>query len=335
MLVDVIVPLLLFPALAALEVTNILPSIKFLGPEIQSACKPGSPNFILHTNNDLIDSGLCGIVSVFNVAMKPELMPFLVYFIGTLAPAAVLFQSFESARKGRRFTTSHSAVLFGILGQLVTFAAVMPLYWLYQILSGNLKKQKSGRMTQAQAEAAVFGVFIGWVIPSVAMVTIQDPRITGLWQFAPIIDFIAGSIYLLFHPPTVRSQSGFHTMQTAYVGAFLMATSLHLFALSKFTSLDDALAFFFPASYAIAPTEGVLWYTANLFQWDFAVGIGCCLFGSLWCARSVSQVIWLVVWIMIGSVSVGPGAAFTAIALWREARLSDSSYRHDEKPKSL
>ncbi len=58
-----------------LEVTNISPSIKFLGPEIRPACKPGSPNFIRHTNNDLFDSKLCGLVSVFNVAMKPELMP--------------------------------------------------------------------------------------------------------------------------------------------------------------------------------------------------------------------------------------------------------------------
>ncbi|KAK0498254.1 hypothetical protein EDD18DRAFT_1378600 [Armillaria luteobubalina] len=307
MSVDVIIPLLLFPALTALEVTNILPSIKFLGPEIQSACKPGSPNCIRHTNNDLFDSGLCGIFSVFNVAMKPELMPFLVYFIGTLAPAAVLFQSFESARKGRRFTTSHSALLFGILGQLVTFAAVMPFYWLYQILSGNLERQKGGRMTQAQAEAAVFGVLIGWVIPSVAMVAVQDPRITGLWQIAPIIDFIAGSIYLLFHPLAVHSQSGFRTMQIAYIGAFLWQhPSIYL-----------------PFS---TPTEGILWHTANTFQWDFSVGVGCCIFGSLWFSRSISQAIGLVVWIVVGSVAVGPGAAFTAIALWREVRLN-TKYR--------
>ncbi|PBK73155.1 hypothetical protein ARMSODRAFT_972660 [Armillaria solidipes] len=317
MLVDVIVPLLLFPALTVLEVTNILPSIKFLGPEIRPACNPGSPNFIRHTNNDLFDSGLCGLVSVFNVAMKPELMPFLVYFIGTLAPVAVLFQSFESARKGRRFTTT-----------------VMPFYWVYQILSGNLERQKGGRMTQAQAEAAVFGLFIGWTIPSIATVAMQDPGITGLWQFAPVIDFIAGSIHLLFRPSTVHSQSGFRTVQATYIGAFLVASSLHLSALSKFTSLDDALACFLPASYAIAPTEGVLWHTANLFQWDFAVGVGCCLLGSLWFARSVSQVLGLAVWIVVGSVAVGPGAAFTAIALWREARLSES-YHYDEKPKTL
>ncbi|KAK0490487.1 hypothetical protein IW261DRAFT_1601325 [Armillaria novae-zelandiae] len=334
MLVDVIVPLLFFPALTVLEVTNILPSIKILGPEILPSCTPGSPNLIHYTNNDFFNNGLCGMVSVFNVAMTPELMPFLVYFIGTLAPVAVLFQSFESARKGRRFTTSHSAVLFGILGQLATFAAVMPFYWLYQILSGNLERQKGGRMTQAQAEAALFGVFIGWIIPSVAMVTMQDPRITGLWQFAPIIDFIAGSIYLLFHLPTMDSHSGFRTVQAAYIGAFLVATPLHLSALSKFTSLDDALAFFLPASYAIAPIEGVLWHTANLFQCDFALGVGCSLFGSLWFSRSISQVLGLAVWIVVGSVAVGPGAAFTTIVLWREGRLS-KSYHYDEKPKTL
>ncbi|KAK0191466.1 hypothetical protein F5146DRAFT_1001277 [Armillaria mellea] len=327
MLVDVIIPLLLFPALTVLEVTNILPSIKFLGPEIRPACKPGSPNFIRHTNSDLFDNLLCSVVSVFNVAMKHELMPFLVYFIGTLALVAVLFQSFESARKGRRFTTSHSAVLFGVLGQLVTFAAVMPFYW----QSGEAEWRENDT---AAAEAAVFGLFIGWIIPSVVMVTMQDPVVTGLWQFAPIIDFIAGSIHLLFRPPTVHSQSGFRTVQAAYICAFLVAPSLHLSALSKFTSLDDALAFFLPASYAKVPIDGVLWYTANLFQWDFAVGVGSCLLGSLWFARNMSQVLGLAVWIVIGSVAVGPGAAFTAIALWREARLYES-YRYDEKPKTL
>ncbi|SJL03465.1 uncharacterized protein ARMOST_06821 [Armillaria ostoyae] len=334
MLTKIILPLLLFPALTVLEVTNILPSMKFLGPEIRPTCKPGSPHFIPHTSYDFFDSRLCGLVSVFHVALKPELTPFLVYFIGTLAPVAVLFQSFESARKGRRFATSYSAVLFGILGQLVTFAAVTPFYWVYQILSGNLERQKGGRVTQAQAEAAVFGLFIGWIIPSVAMVAMQDPGITGLWQFAPIIGFIAGSIHLLFRPPTVHSQSGFRTVQAAYIGAFLVASSIHLSALVKFTSLDDALAFFLPASYAIAPTEAVLWHTANLFQWDFAVGVGCCLLGSLWFARSVSQVLGLAAWIVVGSVAVGPGAAFTAIALWREARLSES-YHYEEKPKTL
>ncbi|KAK0457769.1 uncharacterized protein EV420DRAFT_1764708 [Desarmillaria tabescens] len=333
MLTDIILPLLLFPALTVLEVTNILPSIQFLGPEIRSSCKPGSPHFIPHTNNDLFDTRLCGLVSVFHVAMKPELTPFLVYFIGTLAPVAVLFQSFESARKRRRFTTSHSALLFGTLGQLVTFAAVMPFYWICEILSGRTKR-RTGKVTQAHAEAAVFGLFIGWVIPSVAMVAMADPGITGLWQFAPIIGFIAGSIHLLFRPPTVHSQSGFRTVQAAYIGAFLVASSIHLSTVFKFRSLDDALAFFFPAMYAVAPTEVVLRHTANIFQWDFAVGSGSCLLGSLWFAQSVSQLLGLVAWIVVGSVVFGPGAAFAAIALWRESRLSES-YHYEEKPKTL
>ncbi len=62
------------------------------------------------------------------------------------------------------------------------------------------------------------------------------------------------------------------------------------------------------------------------------MGVGCCLLGSLWFARSVSQVLGLAVWIVVGSVAVGPGAAFTAIALWREARLSES-YHYDENQK--
>lgn len=334
MLIDIILPLFLFPALTALEVTNILPSLQFLGPAIRPYCKSGSPYFIPHTNIAFFDTRLCGIVSVFHVVMKPELMPFLVYFLATMAPVAVLYQSFESARKGRRFTTSHSALLFGTLGQLVTFAAVMPFYWICEILSGRAERQKGGKVTQAHAEAAVFGLFVGWIIPTVVMVAMQDPGITGLWQFAPIIGFISGSVHLLFRPPTVHSQSGFRTVQAAYIGAFLVASSLHLSTVSKFKSLDDILAFFLPASYAIAPTEALLWHTANLFQWDFAVGAGSCLLGALWFARSVSQLIGLAAWIMVGSVAVGPGAAFAAIALWRESRLSES-YHYEERRKTL
>ncbi|KAF9052341.1 hypothetical protein BDZ89DRAFT_425242 [Hymenopellis radicata] len=325
---DKALALVLFPSLSSLAYTLLNPNLLAIRPVLREQCQSSSPsvNYLPVTGNDGFDRFLCVLVSLFDIGLQPERTLFLKYFFATWIPAATLFMSVESSRKGRRFVVSYSALVSGMLGQLLTFAVVLPLYWLYFVLVG---RHNTGKVAQGHAEATLFGVFIGWITPSLALFTMPDPGVTAIFQIAPILAFVAQIGHLLARPSTTHSASGFRTVQAAYIASFVVASSIHLNTLAKFVSTDEFWAFFIPTLFAKDVNAAVM----NVFQVDFLVMSLTWAFGSLWFARDVRDVVMLALWSVVGSLLVGPGAAFAGAVLWRESRL-EAARLQQEKSKS-
>lgn len=318
MFFDTILPLLLFPTISALAGILILPNVAEVEPFFRTQCPPGSKHYIPLTRNPAVDETLCVLISVFHTGLetKEVMSPFVSYFLATVVPPVMLFISIESSRKGRRFVVSYTSLISGVFAQVVSFAVSMPIFWLYFILSARFVK---GRVTQIHAEASVLGMLIGWVIPSIFLVTHVDPVITVAWNFAPITSFISQLLPMLLRAPATKS--GFRTVQVAYVVCFLVAASVHIkMAMDEFSTLSSMQTFFVPTLREKEIPRAML----NVFQWDFALGVGACMLGSLWFARNAAEVATIALWYPVASVFVGPGAAFTAVALCRESFLEDA-----------
>ena len=59
--------------------------------------------------------------------------------------------------------------------------------------------------------------------------------------------------------------------------------------------------------------------------------MGSNLLGTLWFASSAKQAALMVLWDLLASVVVGPGAAISGVLLWRERRLNGAPEEASKK----
>ncbi|KAJ7221741.1 hypothetical protein GGX14DRAFT_671134 [Mycena pura] len=182
-------------------------------------------------------------------------------------------------------------------------------------------------VSPAHAQAVVFGLAIGAVVPSMCLLVLQDPHVTALWQLFPLWQFLAQSAHLFVRRRAASPESGFSWIQGLYIAAFMISSSTHIATLA---GSSDLRAVFLPS---IAPrTNAPLELKVlDLFQWDFFFAFLSTLLGTVWFAKTTRQALCIVLWNVVGSVIVGPGAAVAAVALWREAYLHPES--DDKKRK--
>ncbi|KAJ6620264.1 hypothetical protein B0H10DRAFT_1792052 [Mycena sp. CBHHK59/15] len=330
-LTDYVLPLIIFPTLSALAFHFTLGHLlaSGLGSTLKAQCPPSlanaspehTPYRLAYTGVPVLDKRLCGLVSVFHLALTPEALPFLNYFLGTSVPLLAL-SALESVRKG-----SHASlalpVVFGLLSQVMTVGVVLPIYWLIFILTGAARRRVGGdrtRVPKARAEAAVVGLIVGAAIPSVWLVVAKDPYVTAIWQFFPLWQFLSQSANQLVRGRTTHSASGYSWIRALYAGAFLAAAGIHISSAWNTPDLASAKALFLPSLTPLTSAAPNL-QVRNFLQWDAVFGFGSTLVASLWFARNSRQLAYIVLWNVLGSVVVGPGAAIAAVALWRESCL--------------
>lgn len=193
-----------------------------------------TPHRLQYTAVPSVDRALCGLVTFFHLTFTLEVLPFLTYFLGTTV-ALLAIPAFESCRNGRHSILA-LPVIFGLLMQLMTVGAVLPIYWLIFILTGTAQRRVAGsntKITSAHAQAVVFGLTIGAGIPSFCLLFLQDPHVTALWQLFPLWQFLAQSAHLLVRRPSAHPESGYSWVCSLYIGAFIIASSTHIGTLSK------------------------------------------------------------------------------------------------------
>ncbi|KAJ7460985.1 hypothetical protein B0H11DRAFT_159533 [Mycena galericulata] len=325
------IPLVLFPAMSALALKFTFGNMAEAGLSfieencpVQFASSELTPHRLDYIGATSVDQTICGFVSFFHLAFTPEVLPFLTYFMsGSMALLA--FPAFEASRNGRHWVLA-APVVFGLLGQVMTVGAVLPIYWLLFILTGTAQRGATGGQTKisaAQAQAVVFGLIIGVAIPSLCLIVLQDPFVTSLWQIFPLWQLLAQSIHLLVRPPSTHPESGYPWIRALYIGAFIFASSSHIGVLAKAKTLDGIKSVFLPSvapQKSAAPNMKVL----DLFKWDAFFAYTSTLLGTIWCAEDPEQAIYIVLWNVIGSIVVGPGAVIAGLALWRETYLHSS-----------
>lgn len=331
-----VLPLVVFPSIAALAFKFIFGHIiqSGLGEKIGQQCplRPGQslaslddiPYSLNYTGIGPVDQKMCTVVSVFHAAMSPVPSLFLNYFLWTCIPVIAII-SIESCRNGRHFVLG-MPVLFGLSIQTMSFGATMPLYWLLFIWTGTAglrARDQRKQVSQAHVEAIIFGIFIGYVVPTFCMFALEDPYVTAMWQLFPVWQALAHQAHLLGRPVSHHPESGYRTLQIFYFAIFILSSSVHLSLIGPRIHDFAKLEQMFVPSFSILPSNIAFeLQVLDFLQFDAAFGFLSSLLATLWFGRTGKEVVGLAAWALLGSICFGPGAAITGAALWRESHLS-------------
>jgi len=327
--------MLIFPTLSALAVNFIFGHMfkSGLAANLTAQCPPTvtslelTPYRLPYTGLHLLDEKLCGLVAFFHAAMTPGPFPFLAYFMGTGAPL-IAIPAVESFRKGRHFSIGYPLVV-GFFCQVATVGVTMPVFWLLFIVSGAAKlNRRSGNeqtlVTHAHAEAIIFGVCVGSIIPTACMFLLNDPLVTAIWQAFPVWVSIAQFGHHLFRPASRYPESGYKTVRALFVGLFIVSSSTHL--ASIWPKIGDLVALqflFLPSIPVLNPaTTTVELKVLDFLKWDAVFGFASSILATFWFARNAKQFTALLAWHVVAVPVFGPGAAIAGVAIWRESLLN-------------
>jgi len=322
--------LILFPGLTALAVSMLFGRFNSAGMDLKlrAYCQPSSTlpttYLIQYTGLSAFDKALCPLVTFFhNIMDSPTSLSFLTYAIGIGAPL-ILLPLLEACRIGRHGLVAYP-VIWGLFMQTATFAVIFPIYWLVFILAEGSQKDRNFSIrsfTQAEAEAMVFGVIIGAVIPSVAMLTMTDPYLTAIWQIYPAIVSIAQLAHLQFRPVSRHPQSGYRTMQVLYIASFIVSSSVHISTVwpifNDFAAIKTLLL---PSLSPLHPSEELNLHLLNFLKWDVIIAYSATALAMLWFTKNIKQVLTVLLWYSTAIPVLGFGAAVMGVAIWRDGVL--------------
>jgi len=293
---------------------------------LNSQCPPNpGPYSIRYVGLGPIDSLLCILVTFFHSSFDPATLPLTADFAASLsAPVALTF--IEAARAGRSLVLAFPFAL-GVLYQLRGAGLAFPLFWLALILSGHTRLTRAAaRIDQARAEAALFAVLAGFAVPSVLMLTLQDPVVTALWQFFPLWMWVTQAGHLFFRPSSRYHTSGYWTVQATFIFTFISSAISHVAVVWTMRDNFELLrTLYIPPLLPGNPATTSVQMAAHVFlQWDAVLTLGSSLLGTLWFANDVKEAGLIALWDGIASTVVGPGAAVSGVLLWREWRLNEA-----------
>jgi hypothetical protein len=269
-----------------------------------------------------VDGLLCILVAFFQASFDPVTLPFAADFMASGSSVAAL-TFVEAARSGRSTVLAFPA-LTGLFYQIRGAGVIFPLFWLALILSGHTRLDRvAARIDQARAEAVIFAVLSGFILPSVLMWTLQDPVVTAAWQFFPAWMWMAQAAHLLIRPSSRHHTSGYWTVQATFIFTFITSTISHIAAIGSTMDLGLLRYLFVPPIVPPDPATTSLQLATHVFlQWDAVFTFGSSLLGTLWFASNAKQVALISLWNVIATVVAGPGAAVSGVLLWREWMLN-------------
>ncbi|KAJ2931354.1 hypothetical protein H1R20_g5710, partial [Candolleomyces eurysporus] len=324
---NVVLPLVLFPALTALAFKYSLARVPTtsLALKLKDECasQSSSPYALSYTGHLKVDGVLCRLVTFFHTTMDDDLgLQFLAYFIGTGAILALL-PGIEASRS-RKNPLLAFPLLWLLASQVFTLGATMTVYALVFILTGAHRKgtKEQKEITQAYAESLIFALLVGAVAPSLCLVILKDPQVTALWQIYPVFMSVAGGIHLLIRSPSKVAGSGWTSIQVLLLGIFMLSSSLHFSTVWPIINEPATIQQLLIPSIAPLPSSASPALAAlDFLQWDYVFAFVSLMFVSFWFAQSVIQFFALLVWYIVMTPVAGPGAALAGVFLWREAQL--------------
>jgi hypothetical protein len=274
-----------------------------------------------------IEGILCILVGFFHGLFQTEaesVTPFAVDFLTSFS-ACVTIPLVEASRANRPLLLGFP-LIFGILYQNLGGGVIIPLYWAL-FLATTRDKAVGSQIDQASAESVLFGLVVGFALPTAAMAYTGAIQTIAFWQAFPLWISVFQHLHLLFRPSRTNSGSGHRTVQATYTIIFLVSTAMHLRTLSIYgfdvQRIADA---FFPSLAMPDAKKGHTGLTSSVhfLQWDMVFIFGSTFLASLWFAESMVQGVLLTVWSALASVVLSPGAAVCGIFMWREAKLKQT-----------
>jgi hypothetical protein len=281
------------------------------------------PYQIAYTGISSIDELLCMLVTIFHAAMAPG-VPYelTAYFVGTCLPVMTFLYPIEAYRKESSFLIKFPTV-YGLVYQLMSIGVTNPIWCFLFVATGAASSFKArSHITQAHAEAIVFGVIVGVFIPTLGMFALFDKYATATWQAFPLISMIARELYLLVRTPKKVDGDGFRLIQISLIGYSVIASFLHMVMIyPKFKHPEELVTLLIPSAKPLGEHSSLEASTLNLLQWDFIFGIGTSVLLILCFAQTAKQFAALFLYIAVAVPLVGPGATIAGAYLWRESHL--------------
>ncbi|KAH6918777.1 hypothetical protein BKA70DRAFT_1248232 [Coprinopsis sp. MPI-PUGE-AT-0042] len=353
-------PLIVFPSFLAVGVKYVFKHSLFrsgLGDLTAGSCSPDAQNVlpfnIPYTSHATVDRILCKLVALFHFTLGSDLgYSYFTYIVST-ASVIILFMGLEASR-ARRSTLVGYPTLWLLLSQLISVGLAIPLYWLTFFALNNPRdmhprvekkppsEKKSStpqatssyKISQAQAEAVLFGLVVGAAVPSYAMMCFKsDPHFAAIWQIYPIFMAVASGTHLLFrtlgqsktNPESPSAKSGRSLVQTSFMVYFVGSSLLHLAmvwpANGKAGLLEGLKALLVPSLTPLAVDTPTALKTVEFLKWDYTLAVTSTMAATLWFARSFTELLAMIVWYAAGTVVEGPCAALAVVFLWREYHL--------------
>lgn len=300
---------------------------------LHAQCPPNpGPYNMRYTGLGIPDSTLCTLVAFFQSNMDSETFPFSADFMASLS-SLVALTFVESVRSGRSTILAFPATM-GLFYQTKGAGIVFPLFWLALILSGHARiSPAAARIDQANAEATLFAVLIGFAVPTALTLTLQDPVVTALWNVFPFWMWLAQRGHLFIRPSSRFHTSGYWTVQATFIFTFLSSAISHVSVV--WPAKDNLVllrSLYIPPISPPDPAKTSLQLATHVFlQWDYIFTMGSSLIGTLWLASNVRQAASVALWNMIATMVVGPGAAVSGILFWREWKLNEASGEGSKK----
>ncbi|KZV69056.1 hypothetical protein PENSPDRAFT_652742 [Peniophora sp. CONT] len=261
--------------------------------------------------------------------MAPEGLSALWGFGSTLS-AFVALPLVESSRAGRSFIFRWpTPLLLGLMYQLQGVAVWYNIYWLAMIALGQLNARRGPRVVvnRAAAEANLFAVLVGFILPSQAMLSFQAPLITAGWLLFPVWVTLARGVYIFCRPR--NGGNGYMIVQATYLVTFVHSVYGNGRAIWLLgDNLSSYLATLPPSIEPPAYAGSTLTVAAlQLINWDWIVTAIGGLLATLWIAKSPREIAFIVAWNVFTTPLFGAGAAVSGVLMWREKQLNGSKAR--------
>lgn len=313
---DLTLPFLVFSALLLTAIKLTFARFFASGIDLEGICK-ATPSY---TGFIGLDAVLCPLVDFFSVVLKsPEGSSYLHYAFGISLPL-LLLPTFEAYRPHQSRILKYPALWF-LLSQFITIGAAISLYWFVFIMVGSPHKSRNSSSklyTQAEAEALVFGLIMGGVIPSVAMLMLDDHIIIALWQLYPIYLAVAESAHLFIRPSSRYPQSGFITLRVLFFAIFILSSSTHISTIwPLINDWNQLKALLLPSLTPLSSNIAAAFHYLDFLKWDITIAYASTALATLWLVENKKQLFAIALWYTLAIPILGFGAAVTGVALWR------------------
>lgn len=278
--------------------------------------------------------GLSGFVSGSNATMKLQCF----YFLANILPM-VYIMTVEGYRNGNHLALVSMPVVFGIAYQLFGIGMVAPLYFLLSMYTGSRKiyTRTTGRAIHSTvAKGLLPAVLLGYVIPALAMFIPHDSNISkqntiAFWLASPV--YVAGLTWVfsrvverISSKPTASldwelfGNKDLVPLQAGYAMVIAATTATHLCSILYARS---------NASVSLVPTVGAVGENGGIYDWFkynmvlyFAAILVWCLYSVFELRRlgyvTTEKAMKAAVAVLVGQVTVGPGATYAGLWAWRE-----------------
>lgn len=279
-----------------------------------------------YTSVEPLDQTLCMLVSFFVQAMKPKEYPTTLALL-TAFPAVAVFPFVESARtrSSGGYIPSFGPMIVGLVFQRFGGGAILPLYWIFLLLSGRFDNKSNKQVPQRQAFAILLGLVAGYYLPTYAMFSTTKITWIAFWQAFPLYMMIAQFAGLLIVPKTA-GRSGARIIQLIYMTTFIVGAVFHLSALSQIKSNPSiSISSVFLPSFQPIMEDSPSRVAQNFLQWDYVFIFSSAAILTLRLANNVQQMFALLAAHLALSVNFGAGSAFAAVMIWREQKMLNKS----------